>query len=85
MKIKVHIERVVVEGVPLTDSSRFRRAMEKQLAEHLRRSGLGGEFQRGSAEAVLRGGTVWLGRGRDASQLGRQVADAVSQAIGSRK
>jgi hypothetical protein len=85
MKISVHIERVVLDGVPVDEPLVLRGALEKELAHRLTEGGLSPELRQGVALPYVRGGAIELGEGQHPARLGTQVAGAVYRGIGARK
>ena len=58
MKITLHIERVVLDGMPLEHPRTLRKAIERELAGRLREGGLSPEFRAGGAVSWVRGGAI---------------------------
>ena len=82
MKIKIHIERVILDGVPGDHSRLLRRSLETELERHVTEGGLSEELLNGTAVASLRGGNVNLDRRSDAGRIGAGIARGVYQAFG---
>ncbi|MCK6554658.1 hypothetical protein L6Q96_08790 [Candidatus Binatia bacterium] len=82
MRITVHIERLILDGVQLApaDAAQLREALERDLARLVRRRGLAPALLHGGAFAMLTGPAITLQRPPEA--LAEQVAGAVSAAIG---
>lgn len=82
MKITVHIERLVVDGVQIAqaDVPQLREALERDLARLLGRTGLAPVLLHGGAFATLTGSAITPRRHPDA--LAELVAGAVCGAIG---
>jgi hypothetical protein len=76
MKVRLEIERLVVDGLPLSrgEAGRLRSAVEAELVRLLADGGLGVQ---GGAIASVAGPTVPVGDGRDPVAVGTQVARAV--------
>jgi hypothetical protein len=85
MKINVHIERVILDGVPADHPRLLRRALEKELTERLAGGGLSPEFRRGGAVPYVGGGAIEIGKERSGTKLGTQLGGAVYRGIGGRK
>jgi hypothetical protein len=85
MKIRVHIERLVLEGLPIDSTRGMRGALQKELTRLLAEHGLSHEFRRGGAVPHVRGGTIGVGNDLHPASLGTQVAGAVYCAIEGRK
>jgi hypothetical protein len=85
MKIHLHIERLVLDGVPLqrTQSGRLRAAVEQELARLLKSGGLARELRSGVAVPAVRGGNLRLQKSTNARMLGRDIATALHHAIGN--
>jgi hypothetical protein len=82
MTIKLHIERVVLDGVPVEHPRVLRRALEKELIQQLRQGSLSREFRKGGAVPYVGGGTIEIGREQNAAKLGSQIAQGVYRGIG---
>lgn len=82
--IRVHIERLVLEGVEVSpgDSPQLRAAVQSELARLVAVRGLAPEVRGGGALASVRGGPVSLEQADTATKLGRQVASAIHEGIG---
>ena len=77
MNIQVHIERLVLDGVPLArgQEATLQATVETELTRLLAE---GGPLAlTGGAVPVLNGGTMALADGANAHQVGRGVAQAV--------
>jgi hypothetical protein len=85
MKIHLHVERLVLEGVPVEHPHILRKALEQQLTGRLREGTLSPEISSGGAVPYLHGGTVELGQGSHPARLGTQIAGAVYRGIGARE
>ncbi len=82
MKVEVHIERLVLDGVVVQHPRALGRFVEKTLAEHLQKEGI--SLALGSSRALLNalGGAIRIGREPSDRQLGVQIAGAVYRGIG---
>jgi hypothetical protein len=85
MKIYLHIERLVLDGVAVEQPRVLRRALEKELSRRLMDGGLSPEFRTGGAVARVHGGSIELGKGSNPAKLGTQIAGAVYRGIGASK
>jgi hypothetical protein len=87
MKIKVHIERLVLEKLPFTTLQvpLIQRAVEKELTYLLKAAGLSRDIRRSGALPHVRAGSVQLGKENSPSKLGQQIAKAVHEGIGNSK
>jgi hypothetical protein len=88
MKIKLHIERVVLmEGMGISSSQRpiFQFALGTELLRLLRGSGLSPELKAGGSHALVRAGTVQIARKSNPKHFGKDIANSVCQAIGDKE
>jgi hypothetical protein len=87
MKIELHIERLVVEGLPVEQRQgpRLQAAVEQELARLLAAGGVLAQFNTGTAMAVIDGGTIQWGAGSDAAGIGKQIAAAVNGGLRERR
>ncbi len=79
MNINVQIERLVLEGVPISPSQGrlLQGAVEKELGRLLRGEGLPEKWQGGGAVSCVPGGMIQLMPERNPNQMGQQIAQAV--------
>lgn len=84
MKINVHIERLVLDGIEVRHPHAVRQALGKELTRQLRRQGLPPDFGAGATPFVTGGGVQFNPR-TPAAGLGRQVAGAVYRGIRGRR
>jgi hypothetical protein len=84
MRIDVQIERLVLDGLPVTSLQipMLRQAMELELARLLKTHGLSQELRQGGAMPRVKGGALQLAGDNPHAQLGRWIARAVHEAIG---
>lgn len=87
MKINLHIERLVLEGVQADQPRLLRQALEQELTGRLREGGLAQELSRGGAVPHVDGGSIGLDQGTRShpAKLGTQIAGAVYRGIGGAK
>ena len=85
MKIHLHIERVVLDGVPVDQPRILRKALAHELTSRLMEGGLLPELHSGGAVPHVRGGAIELSQRSNAARLGSQIAGAVYRGIGARK
>jgi hypothetical protein len=85
MKIHLHIERLVLDGVAVDQPRILHAALQQELTRRLREGGLSPEFHRGGAVPRVRSGDIELGQSSHPSRLGSQIAGAVYCGIGARK
>lgn len=84
MKIKVHIERLVLEGLPVTSlqARQVQGSLETELARLLAGGGLSEELRGGIAVPQLRAGTIQLAADNQPVRLGHGIARAIYGGIG---
>ena len=82
MNIRLHIERVVLDGVPVENPHVLRQTLEHELTRRLAEGGLSQKFRTGGAIPHLRGGTIQLSNGQSVKELGVQVARNLHRGIG---
>lgn len=85
MKINVHIERLLLEGVPADHPRLVQRALEQELTRRLIEGRLPSEFHRNAAVPYVDGGAIEIGRSLPAAKLGSRVAGAVYRGIGGKQ
>jgi hypothetical protein len=85
MTIHVHIERIVLDGLPIdaAQTRRFRSALESELARLLRGSGLSAEWNGGGAVPAVETQTVHVDRHIHPKALGAGVAAVLHGRLGS--
>lgn len=84
--LRLHIERLVLEGLPLEPgaATRVREAIESELARRLAAGGLSAEFRSGGAVPSLSGGEVHWKPGLSPSELGARIAGAIHASLAGR-
>jgi hypothetical protein len=84
MNINLHIERLVLDGVPLAHGGRplLQAAVEAELTRLLASGDLSDALQSGGALYNVRTGGIQLANGGSPAQLGEQIARAVYGEIG---
>jgi hypothetical protein len=82
LKIQLHIERLVLEGLPLAAAEKplLRAAMETELTELLRNGALAN--QKPASAAFVRAPAIRVGKDTHPRKLGRTIAHAVNSALG---
>lgn len=85
MKINVHIERLVLDGVPVDRPRLLQRAVEQELTHRLIDGRLSPELRRGAAVPYVSGGAIEIEKGLPAAKLGSRVAGAVYRGIGGKQ
>ncbi len=86
MNVDLHIERLVLEGMPLGPRERalMPTAFEGELARLLSAGELSAGLARGGAVPLLRGSNIQVTAGMAPTQLGIQIAHGVYGGIGKR-
>ena len=84
MNINIHIERLILDGLPITHSQRpvVQASVEAELARLLAADGLTSALQTGGAVPYMPGGSIQLARDGNPNTLGQQIAQAVYGGIG---
>jgi hypothetical protein len=84
MKIEVHIERLVLDGLPVTtaEGPSVRAAVESELARMLAAGGLNRELGAGRALARISAPQISVGPRERPDAIGRAVARSVHAGIG---
>jgi hypothetical protein len=86
VKIGVHIERLVLEGLPVTarQGAKVQEALERELARALANGGLSRELRAGGAFLRVQAPAVRL-PGSDPAAAGERIAQTIHRGIGSIK
>ena len=84
MNIRLHIDRLILDGVSLSARERphLQAAVEMELGRLLAEGGIAIGLENGVALDAVRGGAVQLPREVSGKGLGKQVAQAVYGGIG---
>lgn len=84
MNISLHIERLVLDGIPLGPGQGplLQAAVEAELTRLLANGGLSDALQSGGALYNVRTAGIQLADGGSPAQLGEQIAGAVYGGIG---
>jgi hypothetical protein len=85
MRWNVHIERIVLEGVPMHDNRTLRAAIEEHVAEGIRAGGLPSDVHVSRVVPYLRARDIRMERNSGTESFGRQIGGAVCEGIGVRK
>lgn len=82
MNIKLHIESLVLDGLPVTRSQGplVQAAVEAELSRLLAKGGLGPELASGGAVSSVPAGSIRL-EGGSPARMGRQIARSVYEGI----
>ncbi|HSR50673.1 MAG TPA: hypothetical protein VLV83_07570 [Acidobacteriota bacterium] len=83
MKITVHIERLVLHGLPLTpaDGPRLQAAVEAEIARRLEEDGLTPALRSGGLRASAPSAMIRVNASSPAALVGHQVGQAVYGSI----
>lgn len=84
MKINLHIERLVLDGVELEPHQRagLKAAVEAELAGLLTRNGIASGLQDGGSLGTVQAGSISVGEQNEPAQLGRQIGRSIYGGIG---
>jgi len=87
MNIELHIERLILDGLPVERSQRphLQAAVEAELTRLLAENGLAAELQTGGAVPSVRADAMQFKSGNTPMQWGQQIARSVYSGIGDRK
>ncbi len=79
MKVNLHIERLVLDGVGVSPHQRagIKAAVEAELAGALARNGVGSGLQSGGSFRSVLANSIIVGAQNEPSRLGRQIGQAV--------
>ena len=85
MNIKLHIERLVLDGLQLErgQGPHIQAAIEAELTRLLTEQGLAGAFQNGVRLPSLPAAPLQLNHGSTPAQLGTQIAHSVYTGLGN--
>ena len=83
MNINLHIDRLVLEGLPLTRAQGpvVQRAVEMELARLFAGTGIGPGFRSGGMVPRATGGAMQFARESTPRQLGTQIAQSVHEGL----
>ena len=84
MNVKLHIERLVLDGIELSPADRpaFQAALEAELGRLLAQGGVGAELAGGRAVPAVRADGFQMNGDGSSVRLGQQVAQSVYGGIG---
>lgn len=84
MKINVHIERLILDGLPIRTSqgTLVQASLERELASLLSGNGLAPELMAGGAVSHLPATSIQLTKDSPPPRVGQQIAQAVHGRIG---
>lgn len=83
-RIVVHIDRLILDGVPLSmaERPRFQQAIEGELTRLLSEGGISHDLMSGGTRPSINGHTSVLTINEDSKMTGRQIAREVYRRIG---
>jgi hypothetical protein len=83
MKINLHIERLVLDGLAVEPQQRaaLKAALEAELAGSLAQSGIASGLQGGGSFAAVRAAAINVGERNEPAQLGQQIAQSIHGGI----
>lgn len=84
MKIKLRIERLVLDGLPVSrlQGEKVRRTVEHELTQLLTHGGMANDLRSGGAMPALRAGNIRMEKRSQPETVGKQIAGAVYGKIG---
>jgi hypothetical protein len=84
MNVRLHIERLILDGLPLSEAGapHVQAAIETELARLIAAGGVSADVTAERVVPSVRGGDVRMTAGGGASDLGRQIAGALYGGIG---
>lgn len=85
MNIRIHIDRLILDGLPVTHSQGplVQAAVEAELTRLFAENGLVSHLQTGIAVPSVRADAIQLTAGNGPTQLGTQIAQSVYSGIGN--
>jgi hypothetical protein len=83
MKINLHIERLILDGLPVNshDGPQVRAAVQAELSRLLGSQGFSEELQAGGAFPAVRARPIHLESQAGPRQIGRQIAHSVYRGL----
>jgi hypothetical protein len=85
MKIHLHIEHLMLDGLAVDQPRILRKALEQELSSRLMQGGLSSELRSGGDVPHLHGGAIELSQGSHPARMGSQIAGAVYRGIGAKE
>ena len=87
MRIKLHIERLVLDSLPVsrTQAQVVRTTVERELTQLLTTQGFSDELRGGGALSSLRAGNIRLEKRPQPATVGKQIAGALHRGIGRKR
>lgn len=85
MNVTLHIERVVLDGLPVSEGGgpHVQAAIETELARLITVGGVSAAFEAGQVVPSVRGGDIQMTPGGSHDDLGRHIAGALYGGIGN--
>ena len=79
MNVNLHIERLILDGLHMEQRQgpQLQAAVERELARLLTESAPISPFNTGGTLASVKGGSIQVAKGAEATGLGKQIAAAV--------
>jgi hypothetical protein len=84
MNIKVHIERLILDGLPIEarQGALVKQAVEAELTRLLEENGLSERLQAGGAMPSLGASSIQVNAEKNPAQIGQQIGQSVYGGIG---
>jgi hypothetical protein len=84
MKVRLHIERLVLDGLQVSsaDAARLKVAMEAELGRLLAEGGMNAELAAGGALPHVSTAAMRAASGSEPAELGRAIARSIHSGIG---
>ena len=84
MRIELHIENLVLDGVPLArgQRARLRATIVQELTRRLGDGALAAQFAAGGGRDVVHAAPIRVGARPDAQALGTQIAASIHSGLG---
>jgi hypothetical protein len=84
MNINLHIERLILDGLPFEARHRaaLQTAIELELARLLTENGVASNWQSSGAVSSVRADAIQMTTKSDPTQIGRQIAGSIYGSIG---
>jgi hypothetical protein len=87
MNINVHIERIILDGVPVEpgEHRRLKTIVATELTRQLVSNGLSSELLAGRCLPTVKAGMIQLRSDKNSAQLGQRIATALYDGIGMKE
>lgn len=85
MNVRLHIDRLVLDGLDLAyaDRGKLAAAVEAELARLIGAGGIGADLSTGAALDALQGASIQVGPGLPVEQVGARIAQGIYDGLGS--